>query len=379
MSGGMAGDRRERASLADVAWDTAAEHFGRSFALLDAECRIVKSNGTLESWLSVERGKASEAHEPGPLVGRRCRDVFAAACTELPCPHAIALAEQRRVVHEFVSSGGRPVRLEVWPAPPNDAGIATIHVAQDMSEERALRTRLATTDRLATLGRIAAGVAHEVNNPAAFVTLALPIVRERIAQGRLPEAMALIDEATSAMGQINEVMRELGGVARECPRALVELSSVVNSAIRIASHEAEARARVVRSFDDGVIAEVRGPRIAQVLINLVLNAAQAIPSGAPDRHRIEVSIRGTRRGALIEVSDTGPGIAPDVAAHLFQPFFTTRAAAGGSGLGLWLSRAIVEEEGGTLAFRNRPEGGAVFTVELPRSQVRGPRSAAANG
>jgi PAS domain S-box-containing protein len=345
----------------DVVWDAAVEHFGRSFALLDGDCRILKSNRTLENWLAVDEGQ---------LVGKRCREVFVTACADVHCPHAVALAEKRRVVAEFVSPGGRPLRLEVWPAPPNDAGIATIHVAQDLSEERALRTRLAITDRLATLGRIAAGVAHEVNNPAAFVTLALPMVRERLTQGRLPEAMTLLDDAAAAMGQINEVMRELGGVARECPRTLVELASVVNSAIRIASHEAEARAKIVRLFEDGVIAEVRGPRIAQVLINLVLNAAQAIPVGHPEKHRIEVSVRNGRRGSVIEVCDTGPGIGADVGDRLFQPFFTTRAAAGGTGLGLWLSRAIVEEEGGTLSWRNRPEGGAVFTVELPVSQAR---------
>jgi PAS domain S-box-containing protein len=345
----------------DVVWDAAVEHFGRSFALLDAECRIVKSNRTLASWLSTDEGQ---------LVGKRCREVFPTPCTKARCPHTVALAENRRVVEEFMSIGGRPLRLEVWPAPPNDAGIATIHVAQDLSEEHALRSRLATTDRLATLGRIAAGVAHEVNNPAAFVTLALPMVRERLTQGRLPEAMTLLEEATAAMGQINEVMRELGGVVRESPRTLVELANVVNGAIRIASIEAEARARIVRSFEDGVIAEVRGPRIAQVVINLVLNAAQAIPSGHPDRHRIEVSIRSGRKGAVIEVSDTGAGIPDDVGDRLFQPFFTTRAVVGGTGLGLWLSRAIVEEEGGSLSWRNRPEGGAVFTVELPISHAR---------
>jgi PAS domain S-box-containing protein len=246
------------------------------------------------------------------------------------------------------------------------------------NETQQARHHLVTTDRLATLGRMAAGVAHEVNNPAAFVTLALPMARERLAQGRLPEAVTLIDEATSAIQQINEVMRELGGVARDVPPALVDLSSVVNGAIRIASVETESRARMVRSYEDGVVAEVRGPRIAQVVLNLVLNAAQAIPRGNPERHRIEVSIRSSRCSAFVEVSDTGPGISREVADHLFRPFFTTRAGTGGTGLGLWLSRAIVEEEGGTLTWRNRPEGGASFVIELPLSARRSLSEAAAS-
>jgi PAS domain S-box-containing protein len=251
-----------------------------------------------------------------------------------------------------------------------------VSVLQDVSalvdaerESEQARSRLVTTDRLATLGRVAAGVAHEVNNPAAFVTLALPMVRERLTQGRIPEAMALLDEAASAVGQINEVMRELGGVARDCPRTVVELSNVVSGALRITSIETEPRARIVRSFEDGVVAEVRGPRIAQVVINLVLNAAQAIAPGHPDSNRIDVRVQSSPTGAIIEVSDTGPGIPAEIAEHLFRPFFTTRAGSGGTGLGLWLSRAIVEEEGGTLSWRNRPEGGAVFTVHLPLARA----------
>ena len=171
------------------------------------------------------------------------------------------------------------------------------------------------------------------------------------------------------MGQINEVMRELGGVARDCPRTVVELSNVVSGALRITSIETEPRARIVRSFEDGVVAEVRGPRIAQVVINLVLNAAQAIAPGHPDSNRIDVRVQSSPTGAIIEVSDTGPGIPAEIAEHLFRPFFTTRAGSGGTGLGLWLSRAIVEEEGGTLSWRNRPEGGAVFTVHLPLARA----------
>ena len=342
-----------------VVWDAAVEHFGRSFALLDRDRRIVKLNHTTAAWLQMPEEE---------LIGKRCDQVFRGRCPRSPCPHALAMTEGRRVVEEFVSSHGRPLRVEVWPAPPNDAGIATIHVAHDLSEERAVRTRLAATDRLARLGRVAAGVAHEVNNPAAFVTMTLPMVRDRLAHGGMSEAMALLDEAAAAMGQINEVMRDLGGVVREQPRAVVDLAGVVNSALRIASVEADGRARIVRSFDDGVTAEVRGPRLAQVVLNLVLNAVQAIAQdgrGDPTRHRIEVRVRAAGDRGLIEVADTGPGVPAHVGERAFEPFFTTRATAGGTGLGLWLSRAIVQEEGGTLSWRNGPDGGAIFTVDLP--------------
>jgi PAS domain S-box-containing protein len=341
---------------ADLLWQTAVDRFGDSFVLLDAQRRVLRVNQTATAGLGRTESQ---------LIGRQCDEVFVGRCPRQPCPHAVALSERRRVVEELVTHKGRPMRVEVCPAPPNDAGIALIHVGHDLSEERALRTRLLTADRLASLGRVAAGVAHEVNNPAAFVTLALPLAKDRIGHGRTAEALSLIDEAIDAMGQINEVMRDLGGVARDRPRAMVDLANVVSGAIRLASYEAQARARVERVFEDSLSVEARGARLGQVLLNLLLNAAQAIPKGDPDRNRIEVRVRRAGDCALVEVADTGPGVADGIAHRLFEPFFTTRGSLGGTGLGLWLSRAIIEEEGGTLTWRNRPEGGAIFTVSLP--------------
>jgi two-component system, NtrC family, sensor kinase len=273
------------------------------------------------------------------------------------------------VVEELVGRSNRPLRVKVQPAPDNDAGVAVIHVAHDLTDEHAMRARLMGADRLANLGRVAAGVAHEVNNPAAFVTLALPMARDRIAQGRGPEAVTLLEEATIAMGQITEVMRDLGGMTRDRPRAVVDLAAVANGAIRIGSHEADARAKVERVLEDGVLAEARSARLGQVILNLLLNAAQAVPPGNAKCQKIEVRVRRAGDRALVEVSDTGPGVPENLGERIFEPFFTTRASAGGTGLGLWLSRAIVEEEGGTLTWRNRPEGGAVFTVSLPAYRV----------
>jgi len=343
----------------ELVWQGTVEHFEQSFAMLDADRRVVRVNRTMAKWLRLDESE---------ILGKRCTELFLKRCTRQPCPHAIAVAEQRTLVDEFVSSRGRPLRLEVYPAPANDLGVACIHVARDVTEEWSRRSRLAATERLASLGRVTAGVAHEVNNPAAFVSLALPMARERVAQGRLAEATTLLEEATTAMSQINEVMRDLGGVVRERPRAAVDLAAVADGALRIGAIEARARAHVVRSFEDGVIAVVRAPRLAQVVLNLVLNAAQAIPEGDRDRHIIEVRVRHADDQAVVEVADSGPGVPHEIGERIFEPFFTTRGATGGSGLGLWLSRTIVEEEGGTLTWRNRSAregGGAVFTVSLP--------------
>src|SRR5579859_6617549 len=340
----------------ELVWKAAVEQLGGSFALLDANRRILRINQTLASWA----GRPVE-----DIVGRRCDEVFLGRCPRQPCPHAMVLEHGMRVSEEVVAHSGRPLRVEVFPAPGNETGVALIHMAHDLTEERTMRSRMVAADRLASLGRVAAGVAHEVNNPAAFVTLALPLAKERVVQGRTREALVLLDEAVGAMAQITEVMRDLGGVARDRPRAVLDLAALVNGALRIASYEVEARARVERVFEEGVFVEARGARLAQVLLNLVLNAAQAIPKGHVEHNRVVVRVRKDGERALVEVADTGPGVSDAVAARLFEPFFTTRGAQGGTGLGLCLSRGIVEEEGGTLTWRNRPEGGAEFVVALP--------------
>jgi len=272
----------------------------------------------------------------------------------------------------------------VWVVPragPVAIGGATyiVSVLQDVTALVQAEQAAAMANRLASLGRVAAGVAHEVNNPAAFVSMALPLIRARLGQERTGEALALLAEAQGAMDQVHEIMRGLADMARDKPRTVVDLASLAQSALRIASFEAEQRAHVVRSFEDDVTVEVRAPRLTQVLINLVLNAAQAIPRGSPERHRIEVRVHRSTGRAQVEVSDTGPGVPPEVAGRLFEPFFTTRALSGGTGLGLWLSRSAVEEDGGTLSWRNRPEGGAVFTVSLPLARAATSHALASTG
>jgi PAS domain S-box-containing protein len=351
---------RTEEQRAAILWAAGVERSGRSFALLDRECRILRSNGPLQ-----QRTRKSAEQ----LQGMPCSAVFLGRCGRQPCPHRTALVEQRGVVEETETIYGLPMRMEAYPAPPNDIGIAVVHIGEDLTEEHAIRTRLVTADRLASLGRVTAAVAHEVNNPAGFVLLALALIRDRIGQGKLEEALSLIGNAHDAMMQITAIMRDLRGFGRDDPRSIVDLGAVANGALRIAAYEAEARARIERRFEQGVSAEVRGGRVAQVILNLVVNAAQAIPPGDPARHRIEVHVRRSEGQALVEVADTGTGVPEEIGDRIFDPFFTTRAELGGTGLGLWLSRAMVEEEGGTLTWRNGKPAGAVFTVTLPTERT----------
>ena len=221
---------------AEVMWQATVERLTSGFAFLDGERRIVRVNSALAAMLGVT---------PRDIVGKRCGEVFPVCTRKDRCPHQTVLEEQRRWVQEVSGAvSGRPIRVEVLPALANAAGIATIHVSHDLSEERAVRTQLVSNDRLATIGRLAAGVAHEVNNPAGFITLALQLLKDQLSRGTPPtaETLGIVDEAITAMLQINQIMRDLTGFTRERARSVTDLTMVANSAIRIATHETRARA-----------------------------------------------------------------------------------------------------------------------------------------
>ena len=174
----------------------------------------------------------------------------------------------------------------------------------------------------------------------------------------------MLDESLDGMARIRDIVNDLKGFARERSRERVDMGELAMSAVRMAAHATRGHARVEKSLAVDVWATVRRARIAQVVLNLLINSVQAIPPGQQSEHRIVVRTFKEGDRACIEVSDTGPGVPTELAERIFEPFFTTRESSGGTGLGLWLAREIVEEEGGSLELRGGPLPGATFRVSL---------------
>ncbi len=349
---------KEDQMRADALWRAASERLTDGIALISRSFRILHVNSALQGLLRI--GEAD-------LVGRPCGEVFPSCNRESPCWHRVAVANQKRFVREFYSSrSGRPMRLEIVPTAPDNPHFAAVHVAHDQTEERAMRSELISADRLATIGRLAAGVAHEVNNPAALVTVNLGVLRDRFVTGaaRPADVLTMLDESLDGMARIRDIVHDLKGFARERARERVELGEIATSAIRMAAHATRGRATVEKLLEADTWAMARSARIAQVVLNLLINAVQAFPLEPHPDNRIVV--RTFRHGdrACIEVADTGPGIPMDLTERIFEPFFTTREASGGTGLGLWLARQIVEEEGGSIELRGDSTRGAAFLVSL---------------
>ncbi len=357
--GGMILESVQLERRAETVWKAASERLTDGIALLDRDLRIVRMNSP----------EALLLRSDANAMGKKCTDVFPTCIGLAPCPHEVALAERLHLVRELAGPE-RPYRMEIILASPNDPEIAVIHVVHDLTDERAMRTRLLAADRLATIGRLSAGVAHEINNPAAFVTVNLGVLRDQFRAGtaQTSDVLAMLEDSMNGMDRIREIVRDLKGFARERSRAVVDLSQLAASALRIAAHETRGRARVERTLGDGLLTHVRGARLAQCALNLIVNAAQSIPPGDPQDHRIEVRTYRAGDRVRLEVTDNGPGV-PEANRHkIFEPFFTTREQQGGTGLGLWLARGIAEEEDGTLDVEDAPGGGARFVLDLPAWQ-----------
>ncbi len=262
--------------------------------------------------------------------------------------------------------------------------VAVVSTLRDVTERRKLEGRLRLAERMASVGRLAAGVAHELNNPLTYVIANLSHLAEELAALARPPgggagAPALDDleraarEALAGAERARRVVRDLRALARDDDdaRERVELGPILEAAANMARHEARHRARL--RLELGPTPAVCAPpsRLGQVFLNLVVNAAEATPEGAPEDHEIVIcSYAGDDGRALVEVRDTGAGMSDQVLANLFAPFFTTKRA--GTGLGLSICHGIVSSLGGEISVESAQGKGSTFRVALPPAPALAP-------
>jgi PAS domain S-box-containing protein len=254
---------------------------------------------------------------------------------------------------------------------------AILGMARDVTARRQLERQLMQADRLAALGTMAAGVAHEVNNPLAYMMLNLEWIARKLPTleqdpGALPGLMAMLGEARQGAERVSTIVRELRSFSRADgeTRKNVNLPEIVQSAIKIAGHEIRHKARIVTSFESVRPVWANEARLEQVVINLLLNAAQAMPETRVPDNEIRIAVREDGEGrAVLEVFDNGAGIALDVLPRIFDPFFTTKPPGVGTGLGLSICHGIVTAHGGQIAAYSERGEGTTFRVVLPTTDT----------
>ena len=318
---------------------------------------------------------------PAALVGREVvtmmrpeyRDAYAQRMAATDRGETIAPYEFR-----FDRPDGRIGTIEVSaPHQVMFGGLPSVMVTwREVSEERALRDRLLMADRMAAVGTLASGVAHEINNPLACVTANLELLREELAGGpdapatRMApdEILAALDDAREGAERVRIIVRDLRLFARgdAGERGPVDVGAVLQAAERMAGNMVKSRARVVQEHAPLPPVDGNATRLCQVFVNILVNAAQAIVAGAPEDNEVLVRAAVDGDEVLVEVRDTGVGIPPDVRSRIFDPFFSTRGIGGGHGLGLSVCHGIVTALGGHISVDEGPDGrGTVVRVGLP--------------
>jgi signal transduction histidine kinase/CheY-like chemotaxis protein len=223
---------------------------------------------------------------------------------------------------------------------------------------------LAEASRLAAVGRLAAGVAHEVNNPLTYAKGNLQMLSRELEGDE--ELYELAQEALHGVGRIQNVVRQLSEFARTRQRSVPgTVQDAVSSAAKMAMVQLKDRATLVTKVPDLPQVTMEESKLAQVLLNLFVNSAQAIPAGSVEENWVKVEARQLGDSVEITIQDSGPGIPDEVLPHIFDSFFTTKDVGKGYGLGLSVSRSLVERAGGEIEAENNPSGGARFTIRLP--------------
>lgn len=251
---------------------------------------------------------------------------------------------------------------------------ACMATLRDITDQRQMEAQLALSDRMVTVGTLAAGVAHEINNPLTTVIGNLELAGLEL--GEHPDRFSadvrnLLGYAREAADRVRLIVKDLKMLSRseDETSAPIDVRTVIESSLRMALNETRHRARVTKNFQRTPLVEANHARLGQVLLNLIINAAQAIPEGNYDGNEIRVSTETDSEGnAVIIVEDTGNGIPAHVQKNLFTAFFTTKPAGVGTGLGLAISQRIVASLGGRLSFESRPGEGTAFSVTLPPAQ-----------
>jgi signal transduction histidine kinase len=280
---------------------------------------------------------------------------------------SVAVTAMRAGAHDYVLKGDLtrlPVAVE-----------REVLDCQVRADQARMRERLLISERLVSVGTLAAGVAHEINNPLAVAMANLECLLEALAPGAagptevaaFAESLRDIDEAHK---RIRDIVRDVKLFSRpqESKTSDVDVRSVIESSLRMAWNAVRHRVRVVKEFDAVPLVTANESRLGQVILNLIVNAAQAAPQGEADHNTLRLITRTAEDGrAVIEVADTGCGIPKENLERIFDPFFTTKPAGIGTGLGLSICHTIIAELGGEIEVDSEVGRGTTFRLLLPQA------------
>ncbi|HET9385230.1 MAG TPA: ATP-binding protein [Gemmatimonadales bacterium] len=351
-------------------WETAFDALSEGIAVVDDEGRVRRSNRAMASLLSMPLQNVVGTALGDALLGKPNGLLELLAATrrgERPAP---LVARSERL--------NRAVRINAARIPGAMSEQSIVVLVEDVTEQQALETQLVQSEKLAAVGQLVSGVAHELNNPLTSITGLSEFLLEQKELGKKDRGhLQVIHEQAERAGRI---VRNLLTFARKGSgeRVLVDLNDVIRRTLSLMTYDLKLREISVERELSGTLPGVLGDRhgLQQVVLNLVTNAAQAVAENTRERPRA-ISVSTWFDGQVhLRVVDTGPGIPEDVLPNVFTPFFTTKEPGKGTGLGLSITYSIVASHGGQITIEPRqPRGGASFRVDLPPAPVDAVRPA----
>ncbi len=357
----------------------AAEALRRSEAILRAvtehlpDIVVVHREGRVV-YVNPAAARAWDKGDANDLVGRPILDLVH------PDERAVVAARVRAMMttnspmgvqlERLIRRDGSTLLAEVAALPVEfDGHRCVMAVARDVTETMAMRARLSQADRMASVGLLAAGVAHEINNPLTYVLLNLERLSAALTEAGYFAWAGWAAEAREGASRVQKIVRDLRSFARadESESGPIEVGPVIDAALQLAANALRFRARVQRDDGPGPAPKVLANegRLLQVFVNLLVNASHAVGEGDPEGNVVHIETRVVDGKVRVAVRDTGRGIPAEHLPRLFEPFFTTKPVGEGSGLGLWISHNIVTSYGGSIEVESVVGQGSTFAVVLP--------------
>ena len=364
--------RRLSRTLEAQAFTAAVLDVAGLIAVLDLHGQILQLNCACSALLTEPEAAIGQelwtVFATSPQQQADARHCFRSAVGQLKspaceCTFTAADGAQRHVAWSFTTLAERtaPVRY-------------VIASGNDTTALQGLQAQLLAAERLAAIGQLAAGVGHEINNPLAYVKSSLEVGAALLDQ--LPEQSNelrhILDVAQEGVDRIRLIVDDLRILSSPDQRSVdvVDVRALLDTCVQLASNEIRHRARLTVNYEDVPMVTANAGRLSQVFLNLLVNAAQSIVPGDVSGNEILLSARSAiDGGVLVEVRDSGAGIADKDLEHIFEPFFTTKGTGSGTGLGLAISHGIIAELGGRISVDSTPGRGTTFLVWLPAAST----------
>ncbi len=343
-------------------WETTFSSITNLVSIHDKDFKLIRVNKAFADFFKVP------AEE---LIGKHCYKVVHGASEPVPfCPHQRALADGKPHRAEFFEPY-LGIHLEITVSPIFDEKgevIGTVHITEDITERKKMEEQLIVTDRLASLGELTSGIAHELNNPLTGVIGFSDLLLDRDLPDDIKEDLEVINREAKRTAQ---VVRNLLTFARkhDTEKRPVNINSIIEKVLELRAYEQKVSNIEVNTRFAPDLPEITADsfQLQQVFINIIINAEHFMTE---THQKGTLTITTELVGDIIRASfaDSGPGIAKEHLGHLFDPFFTTKEVGKGTGLGLSISYGIITEHGGKIYAESELGKGATFVIELPISQ-----------